>query len=84
MSYRVFLERAAARDVRRLPPDVREQALRAAYALADDPRPPGCRKLHGRAGQYRFRVGDYRIVYEVQDEVLIVHVVEVGRRDNIY
>ena len=84
MSYAVVIESGAARDIRRLPPGVRERVIRAAHALANDPRPPGCLKLQGRGNQYRIRVGDYRVIYEIEDEVLIVLVVEVGRRDRIY
>ncbi len=52
--------------------------------LAETPRPPGCRALAGEPDVYRVRVGDYRIVYEVLDERLIVHVVRVGHRREVY
>ncbi|MDE2927386.1 MAG: type II toxin-antitoxin system RelE/ParE family toxin [Acidobacteriota bacterium] len=51
--------------------------------LADDPRPPGCRKLSGR-DRYRIRVGVYRILHSIMDEQLVVFVVKVGHRKNVY
>ena len=51
--------------------------------LADDPRPPGCRKLSGR-DRYRIRVGVYRILYSITDKELVVFVVKVGHRKNVY
>ncbi|MBE0610639.1 MAG: type II toxin-antitoxin system RelE/ParE family toxin [Dehalococcoidia bacterium] len=84
MKYTVRIDRHAERQVRRLPPAVRERVLRAAYALADDPRPPGVRKMRGADRQYRIRVGDYRVIYEIHDNVLIVLVVEVGNRREAY
>jgi mRNA interferase RelE/StbE len=59
--------------------------MRAAVdLLSESPRPPGCRALAGEDGVYRVRVGDYRIVYEVIDRRLIVHVVRVGHRRDAY
>jgi mRNA interferase RelE/StbE len=51
--------------------------------LANDPRPAGCKKLKGRDG-YRIRVGDYRIIYQIIDHVLVVEVVALGHRKDIY
>ncbi|MCC7089176.1 MAG: type II toxin-antitoxin system RelE/ParE family toxin [Dehalococcoidia bacterium] len=84
MKYTVRIDRHAERQVRRLPPSVRERVLRAAYALADDPRPPGVRKMRGADLRYRIRVGDYRVIYEIHDNVLLVLVVEVGNRREVY
>ena len=84
MRYRVILDARAQRDIRRLPAEVQARTLRAAYALAENPRPPGCLKLHGRGDQYRIRVGNYRIIYEIEDDILVVVVVEVGPRDSVY
>ncbi len=57
---------------------------RALEALAENPRPPGCLKMQGNEELYRIRVGDYRIIYQVQDAVLIVLVVVIGNRREIY
>lgn len=62
-----------------------QQRLRAALdLLADNPRPPNCIALQGEDSVYRVRVGDYRIVYEVLDSVLLVHVVRIGHRRDVY
>ncbi|TRX38501.1 type II toxin-antitoxin system RelE/ParE family toxin [Flavobacterium sp. ZT3R18] len=53
------------------------------YDLADNPRPQGYRKLKGRKG-YRIRVGDYRVIYEIFDHVLLIEVVDLGHRKDIY
>ncbi len=52
--------------------------------LASDPRPPDCLKMQGGDGLYRVRVGDYRIIYEIQDAVLVVLVVQIGNRREVY
>ncbi|TRX35916.1 type II toxin-antitoxin system RelE family toxin [Flavobacterium restrictum] len=53
------------------------------YSLAENPRPQGYRKLKGRKG-YRIRVGDYRVIYEIFDEILLIDVVDLGHRKEIY
>lgn len=55
----------------------------AIAALARNPRPRGYKKLSGRPG-YRIRVGDYRVIYEILDEVLVVEVIQLGRRGGVY
>lgn len=62
-----------------------QQRVRAAIELlAEDPRPPACVAMRGEHSVYRVRVGDYRIVYEVRDEVLLIQVVRVGHRREVY
>ena len=82
--YQVLLERSAERDLRRLSPDVHDRVIDAIRALANDPRPPGCRKLVGTKSDWRIRVGEYRIVYEIADAVRIVRVHRVRRRPDAY
>ncbi|HSL57674.1 MAG TPA: type II toxin-antitoxin system mRNA interferase toxin, RelE/StbE family [Acidimicrobiales bacterium] len=66
-------------------PRPEQQRIRAAIdLLADEPRPSGCTKLVGEDSVYRVRIGDYRIVYEVIDARLVVHVVRVGHRRDVY
>jgi mRNA interferase RelE/StbE len=61
------------------------QRLREAIdGLASNPRPPGCLKMQGEDGLYRVRVGDYRILYQIQDAALVVLVVRIGNRREIY
>jgi mRNA interferase RelE/StbE len=82
--YRVFLERAAEKDLKRLSSDVHDRVIIAIRGLASDPRPPGCRKLAGSRHDWRIRVGDYRVVYEIADEIRIVRVNRVRHRREVY
>lgn len=82
-AYRIELRPAAARAVRKLDPHIRPRIQGAIALLAQDPRPPGARALQGRPG-LRVRVGDYRIIYTVDDDVLLVVVVRLGHRRDVY
>ncbi len=82
-AYRIELRPAAVRALRKLDPQVRHRVQGAIALLAHDPRPPGARALQGRQG-LRVRVGDYRIIYTVEDDVLLVVVVRLGHRRDIY
>ena len=84
MAYTVIIERAAARDLKKLPSDLRHRVDERIMALADEPRPRGVEKLSGSECSYRLRVGDYRILYEIHDEVLHVLVVKIGHRRGVY
>lgn len=72
MTYRIEVGPAAARQLRKLDAPARRRVLAAVELLAQDPRPTGSRKLAGGEGEWRVRTGDYRIVYEVNDGVLLV------------
>ena len=82
-TYRVELRPAAARALGKLDPPAQRRVRGAIALLAQDPRPPGARALQGRPG-LRVRVGDYRIVYTVEDDVLLVVVVRLGHRRDVY
>jgi mRNA interferase RelE/StbE len=82
--YRVFLERAAEKDLNRLSSEIHDRVIAAIRGLASEPRPPGCRKLAGSKHDWRIRVGDYRVVYEVADEIRIVRVNRVRHRREVY
>ncbi len=84
MSYRVLVAPAAVRQLRKLDSTARRRVQAVIELLAGDPRPPGAVKLVGGAGEYRVRSGDYRVVYDVQDDVLVVLVIAVGHRRDIY
>lgn len=83
MTYRVEILRRAARALSKLPERDYERVRDAVRALSADPRPPGCKKLVGRDG-WRIRVGRYRVIYEVDDVVRIVAVLDIGHRKDIY
>lgn len=81
--YRIELRPAAIRALRKLDPTVRHRVQGAIALLAQDPRPPAARALQGRPG-LRVRVGNYRIIYTVADDVLLIVVVTVGHRREVY
>ena len=82
--YTVLLDKQPQKILRRLPRDLLARIDRAIRALADEPRPAGCKKLTGHDNLYRVRVGEWRICYAVEDEQLIVLVVEVAPRGAAY
>ena len=85
MKYAVALERAAARFLLRLrDAKLKKRLDDAIEALSDDPRPQGCRKLAGTSDRYRIRVGDYRIIYRVDDGKVTVLVLVIGHRREVY
>jgi len=81
--YRIELRPAAVRALRKLAPPIRRRVQGAIALLAHDPRPPAARALKGRPG-LRVRVGDYRIIYTIHDDVLLIVVVALGHRREIY
>ena len=84
MTYRVQAAPAAVLHLRKLDATARRRVQAAIELLADQPRPSGAKKLVGGDGEWRVRTGDYRIVYEIYDDVLLVLVVAVGHRRDIY
>lgn len=84
MTYRIDIAPAAARQLRKLEPADRRRVQAAIELLADHPRPRGARKLAGGTGEWRVRTGDLRVVYEIDDGVLLVLVVAVGNRRDVY
>lgn len=84
MTYRVTLAPSAARQLRKFDPDVRRRLQAAIELLAIDPRPPAATRLVGGSGEWRVRTGNYRIVYEINDNELVVLVLRMGHRREIY
>jgi mRNA interferase RelE/StbE len=82
--YRVEVARRALKAIAALPRKDQLRVRAAIDLLADNPRPPGCVALAGEPHAYRVRTGDYRIVYEVVDDRLLVQVVRAGHRRDIY
>lgn len=83
-TYRIEINKAAGREIEALPVQVRLRVLAAVNLLAANPRPPGVDSIKGQPGCFRIRVGDYRVIYEVKDAVLVVTVVRVGHRREVY
>jgi mRNA interferase RelE/StbE len=81
--YKIIVKKSVAKDLRPLPKKDVAVILKCIESLREEPRPFGCEKLSGQA-RYRIRKGVYRIIYEIQDDVLAVIVVKVGHRKEIY
>jgi mRNA interferase RelE/StbE len=82
-SFEVLFKQSVAKDLRQVPKKDVARILKRIEGLKTDPRPPGAEKLSGRE-KYRIRQGVYRILYEIQNEQLIVVVVKVGHRRDVY
>ena len=84
MTYSITLAPSAARQLRKFDPDVRRRIQAALELLAVEPRPPAAIRLVGGSGEWRVRTGDYRIVYEIKDGQLLILVLPIGHRREIY
>jgi mRNA interferase RelE/StbE len=84
-TYKVLIKASAAQELEDLPnKKVRQRVVERIRALAQDPRPAGCEKLSGHHDRYRVRQGVYRVVYSISDKDLLVQVVKVGHRREVY
>ncbi|PZV17378.1 MAG: type II toxin-antitoxin system mRNA interferase toxin, RelE/StbE family [Pseudanabaena sp.] len=84
MSYEVQILPKAARQLKALSVEVRQDISLTIQSLANEPRPIGVKKLSGEKDVYRVRVGNYRVLYQIIDKVLVVVVVSVGHRREVY
>jgi len=84
MTYQIRLAPPAARQLRKCDPQVRRRIQAALELLAAEPRPPAALRLVGGSGEWRVRTGDYRIAYEIEDDRLLMLVLRVGHRREIY
>lgn len=82
-SYELVFRKSVARDLRGYPKQEVRRIMQRIRALSDNPRPAGCEKLSGQE-RYRVRQGAYRIIYEIEDARLIVLIVKVGHRRDVY
>jgi mRNA interferase RelE/StbE len=82
--YEVYLERAAERDLRRLSVEEFHRIIPRIKALAENPRPSGSRKLSGSRNDWRIRVGEYRVVYEIEDDAEEIRVMRIRHRREVY
>lgn len=81
MQYRIEIDKRAVKFISKQPKPQRERLLRAIYKL---PETGDIKQMQGYINYYRLRVGDYRVIYSVNDDVLLVRVVEIGNRGDIY
>lgn len=84
VQYQVIIHRKAEKILKRLDGDLRERVRTAIRELADEPRPMGVKKLAGYENLFRIRVGDWRIIYAVENDTLIVLVLEISTRGGAY
>jgi mRNA interferase RelE/StbE len=84
MTYQVSIQPAAQRRLKKLPLAVQKDLITLIEHLAEEPRPLGCKKLKGRQNWYRVRSGDYRVIYTIEDAALIIRVIKVGHRRDVY
>jgi len=83
VKYQLLIERSAQKNLRKIASVDRDRVIESIKALADNPRPRGARKLSGREA-WRIRVAAYRVIYEIEDDRLIILVVAIGHRRDIY
>lgn len=81
--YSLLFKKSVSKDLRSIPKRDAQRILKKIEALADDPRPQGCEKLTARE-HYRIRVGAHRVLYEIQDDSLIIVVVKIRKRSDVY
>ncbi len=84
MIYEVKFTKGARKMFRKLSQELQDRIQTKIDDLAIEPRPNGVKKLKGEENSYRIRVGDYRVIYDIFDDVLLVSVVEVGHRSEVY
>lgn len=84
MAYNVELKPSAARSLSKLPREIQKNIAAHIDGLSQDPRPRGCKKLETEQDLYRIRAGDYRILYQVHDRIVLVIVVAIGHRRDVY
>jgi mRNA interferase RelE/StbE len=84
MTYQVLIQPAAQRQIRKLPKQIQIPIAQVIRELADNPRPDGVKKLQSSKNLYRIRIGNYRVIYQVFDDIVTVTIVKVGHRRDVY
>lgn len=84
MAYTIQFKPSAFRQLEKLPREVQKRIVARIEMLSDDPFPPGCKKLSGLADTWRIRAGDYRVLYQVHRGVLLILVLGIGHRREVY
>ena len=84
--YKIEFHKRYLKDLEKIPQVFRKNIREKVSELASDPRPDGCKKLQGSKESpfYRIRCGDYRVVYAINDDILLILVIEIGHRKEIY
>ena len=84
MTYEIIITKTIQKQLANLPNNIQERVYEKIAQLAEEPRPDGVVKLKGYDNEYRIRIGDYRLVYEIRDEQLIVLLVQCKHRRDVY
>jgi mRNA interferase RelE/StbE len=84
VSYQVEISKGALKQLQKLSLELQERIQSKIDCLATQPRPDGVKKLNNRDNGYRIRVGDYRVIYDIFDDILVIIIVEVGHRSDVY
>ena len=82
--YSLTFASSAVRQLERLDPPIAHRVMASIKKLIQNPRPPGCVKLHGSENQWRIRIGDWRVVYTIDEQARIVDIVAVRHRSDVY
>jgi len=82
--YEVYLERSAENDLKRLPTSTFDRIVHQIKTLAENPRPSGCHKLAGSKNDWRIRIGDFRVLYEIDEKAKAVRIMRVRHRREVY
>ncbi len=81
--YKIEIKESAVKELNSIPKKDLKKIVQKIRSLSDNPRPNGCVKLSGRE-RYRIRQGDYRILYSIENEILVVYVIKIGHRKEVY
>jgi len=82
--YKIEWKRSAAKELKQLPKETIAKILQAVESLAEEPFPAGVKKLIGSTHTYRIREGDYRVIYDVFSKTLVIEIIRVGHRKDVY
>ncbi|MBG0744843.1 MAG: type II toxin-antitoxin system RelE/ParE family toxin [Cylindrospermopsis raciborskii KL1] len=84
MTYKIIITKSIQKQLDNLPSNIQDRVYEKISQLAEEPRPDGVAKLKGYDNEYRIRIGDYRLVYEIQDDKLIVLILQCKHRRDVY
>ncbi len=82
--YEILWKKSAVKEINTIPKDTAIKILELIDKLADEPRPSNCIKLTGLSNYYRIRIGNHRIIYSIQDSILIIEIIKIGHRKDVY
>jgi len=84
MKYSIFYKRSASEELLQLPANIAHKVKAEINSLSDNPHPHGCKKLKGSINEYRIRIGNYRVIYTITDTILMVTVIKIAHRKDVY